>query len=117
MFKKILFLYFIFTVINAKTLLIVNSQNKEPYLSVVKYLKKQLNKNGYIEGKNLTIKTISLKNRINFAKRVIFKNPPSKWDVYFVNGTVATIGFKKNVFKNKKFKVIFASVTDPKRVT
>ena len=45
--------------------------------------------------------------------RIWKKEKKNKYDVVFVNGTVAVMGFKKRAFDDKQNKFVFGSITDP----
>jgi len=94
-------------------LLIIDSLKGEPYNTVRISMIKELERLGYIQNKNLTIKYYSLGNYegagINIWKHEE-KNKDN--DVIFLNGTIATKAFKEIALDDKN-KFVFANVTDP----
>jgi len=98
---------------NMKKLLIIDSLKGEPYNTVRKSMIKELKKRGYLENKNLRIKYYSLGNFTNIAKNIWeHREKKNKYDVIFLNGTIATKAFKE-IALNDKNKFVFANVTDP----
>ncbi len=98
---------------NVYRLLIIDSQDSEPYLSVRESMLAELNRSGYVVNKNLVIVYYSLANHVGAARNVFRKEKDNEYDVIFVNGTVAAEGMRNQVMGNDKYKVVFASVTDP----
>ncbi len=95
-----------------KKLLVIDSQAGEPYESVRTSLIKELAKEGYTEGKNLEVVYYSLGNFEGKAINVWGKESGGKYDVIFLNGTIAVQAFKK-LSLNDTNKFVFASITDP----
>lgn len=78
-----------------KKLLVIDSQAGEPYEPVRTSLIKELAKEGYTEGKNLEVVYYSLGNFEGKAINVWGKESGGKYDVIFLNGTIAVQAFKK----------------------
>lgn len=95
-----------------KKLLVIDSQVGEPYEPVRIALIKELAKEGYTEGKNLEVVYYSLGNFEGKAINIWGKESSSKYDVIFLNGTIAVQAFKK-LSLNDNNKFVFASITDP----
>ncbi len=95
------------------SILILDSQNKEPYISAKKSLIKTLNNHGLIISKNLKIRNYSIGNDINRGMNILKRLELKKFDVIFVNGTVAASSAKKLYFGYSDINFVFACVTDP----
>ncbi len=94
-------------------LLVLDSQNKEPYKSARENMLKTLHKNGYIQGKNLKVIYATIGNDVNKGVRILKEKVKLKPDVIFVNGTVMTMAARKAFYKDMSKKFVFACVTDP----
>lgn len=96
-------------------LLIIDSQEGEPYISVREALLRNLMDFGYKENKNLTITYYSIGNSEDEFKKIWFSKNESKnqYDAIFTNGTLSSFCCKKYGFGNPEYKFIFCSVTDP----
>lgn len=93
-------------------LLIIDSSAGEPYKSVREAALKELERLGYVSGKNLTTYYESIGNREGPVKNIL-KFRGVGYDVIFGNGTIAVVALKKQVFGDTKYKVVFGSITDP----
>lgn len=94
-------------------LLIIDSQDGEPYKTVRESMIAELDLLGFSEDDNLNIKYWSLGNKDGKAQRVWLLEKDTHYDAIFLNGTVAAINFKKFAFRNNAYKFIFGCVTDP----
>jgi len=94
-------------------LLLIDSQDSEPYKTIRGFMLKELASLGYAEGKNLTIKYWSVQNREGRAKRVWLEEKDKHYDAVYTSGTMATFGFSKYALGQTNFKVVFAAPTDP----
>ena len=96
-----------------KKLLIIDSLKGEPYNTVRKSMINTLKNLGYVKNKNLIIKYYSLGNFSDIAKNIwLHREKNNKYNVIFLNGTIATKAFKELAL-NDKNKFVFANVTDP----
>ncbi|OUR74208.1 hypothetical protein A9Q76_01250 [Arcobacter sp. 31_11_sub10_T18] len=94
-------------------LLIIDSLKGEPYNTVRKSMITELERLGYVENKNLTIKYYSLGNYVGTGINIWKHEEKNKRsDVIFLNGTTATKAFKEIALDDKN-KFVFANVTDP----
>jgi len=94
-------------------LLIIDSLKGEPYNTVRVSMIKELERLGYIQNKNLTIKYYSLGNYEGTGMNIWKHEEKNKHnDVIFLNGTIATKAFKEIALDDKN-KFVFANVTDP----
>lgn len=96
-----------------KRVLILDSQNGEPYLSARLALIDELKDQGYIDGKNIEISYYSADGKEGRAKRILQTYADDNYDVIFINGTLANIAAYKFGFNNSRYKFVFCSVTDP----
>ena len=95
-------------------LLIMDSQNKDPYKSARVNLLSTLKKFGLIKNKNLNIKYYDIKNKTDKAIEILKREIPSyKPDVIFTNGTVMARAARKAFVDKKNVKFVFACVSDP----
>ncbi|SLM31391.1 ABC-type uncharacterized transport system periplasmic component-like protein (fragment) [Desulfamplus magnetovallimortis] len=95
------------------TLLIIDSQESEPYSSVREAMLLELSSLGYIEGKNLKTKYYSLGNYDGRSKSIWnVLEKKNSYDVIFLNGTIAVASFKELALDDQN-KFVFASITDP----
>lgn len=94
-------------------LLIIDSQEGEPYASIKTAMLKHLANRGYSQGKNLKIKYWSIGNAEGRAKRVWMTEKDTHYDGVYLGGTMATRYMKEHAFQNSQFKFIFGGVTDP----
>lgn len=108
----LLFVFFINTVYSYD-LLIINSQNSDPYIPVRDAMLKELKEKGLMVGGVLNIKEWSLGNREGMAKRAWISERDRNYDLIFLNGTVATNQFSQFARGNYKYKFLFGNVTDP----
>jgi len=94
-------------------LLIVDSLTAEPYTSVRLAMMQELQTQGFSQNSNLTVKRWSVGNADGMSKRVWLEERGNNYDVIFLNGTIATLNFKKFAYNNSSYKFVFAAVTDP----
>lgn len=99
--------------IHSYELLIINSQNSEPYSTVSESMLRTLSDLGYREGENLNISLWSIGNSTGMAKRAWLTEKENHYDVIFLNGTAAATNFKNFAYGNDRYKFVFAAVTDP----
>jgi putative ABC transport system substrate-binding protein len=93
-------------------LLIVDSQETDPYKTVRESMLAELPKLGYTPDKNLAIRYYSIGNVVGQAKRIWHKEKDAGYPVIFVNGTMAVSAFKDLAFGTEQ-AFVFAAVTDP----
>lgn len=95
-----------------KAILILDSQSGEPYDTARIAMLDELSKRGFNEGDNLKITRYDVQNKEGLAKRWLRVEGPKKYDVIFVNGTIATLAAMKWGYGSEQ-KFVFVSVTDP----
>lgn len=96
-----------------QTLLIIDSQEGEPYQTVRESMLQELAALGYTEGDNLDITRYSIGNVEGQAKRIWQKEQENRHDVVFVNGTLATVSLKDLALDDGTHTFVFGAVTDP----
>lgn len=96
-----------------KKLLLIDSQDGEPYASARTAMIQTLRLSGFSEGRNLIIKRYSARGFEGRAKRILMTEADRGYDVIFINGTTAAIAAFKFGYKNFRYKFVFCSVTDP----
>ncbi len=94
-------------------LLIIDSQKGEPYKTARESALAELKRRGYEEGENLVVKVYSLGNYEGTGNNIWKIEKQNQYDAILVNGTIATMSFKKLVFNNPKVPVVFVAITDP----
>ena len=95
-------------------LLILDSQQGNPYDEVRSALAKTLAMHGYVEGKNLRSTLTVAGNDARAGERILRDElKKDRYDVIFVGGTVATISAKNVLLGNMDQRVVFAAPTDP----
>jgi len=95
-------------------ILIVVSEEGEPYQSVIAAMTSELSKMGYEKDKNLAVTYYSLDHYEGRAKRILENEAKVRYDLIAVFGTVATIAFKDLILDHPDYeKVVFSAVTDP----
>jgi len=101
-------------------LLIIDSQDQEPYKTLRESMLSQLENLGYAEGKNLEVDYESVGNYSGAAFNLLRRNVIQKqvdYDVIFVNGTIASQGalqfLEENDVSGRNLKFVFGNVTDP----
>lgn len=99
--------------VHAAKLLIVDSQEGEPYETVRKSVVSELASLGYVENKNLEVAYHSVGNHKNKILPLWNKNKDKGYDAIFVNGTVAVMGFKEVALDDPENRFVFGAVTDP----
>ncbi len=108
----------LFTLIsNAETkkILILDAQSQEPYKTMRENLIKELKKNGYEIGKNLIVDSEIVGNFEGRAYNIL-KAEADKYDLIFINGTVAAQGAVEFINKKEnkyKYSFVFGNITDP----
>jgi putative ABC transport system substrate-binding protein len=96
------------------TLLILDSQQGNPYDEVRSALAKALDRGGYVEGRNLRTMLLVTGNDAAHGERILRKAlEMNRYDVIFVGGTVATISAKKVLLGDMRQSVVFGAPTDP----
>ena len=96
------------------TVLMLESQDSEQYQTIRKGFLDQLDKLGYVEGRNLEITRYSVGNSEGLATRYLLLELASRkhqFDVIYTVGTIPSLAAKKYVEPTQN--VVFASVTDP----
>lgn len=93
-------------------LLIMDSQEGNPYNEVRASLLKTLGQFGYVEGHNLKTVVKYSGNDIKAGERILTQEVAKSYDVVFVGGTAATISAKNILFGTSQ-RVVFGSPTDP----
>ena len=88
-------------------LLIVDSQDGEPYTSIREAMLKELNQLGYIVNENLVITYYSIGNEEGTAINILKAEEQNHNDVIFLNGTIAAKGFKNVAFGDFNIQVCF----------
>lgn len=97
-----------------RSILVVVSEEGEPYRSVIGAMTADLADKGYVKDDNLTIQYHSLDHYEGRAKRVLEQEAKATHDLVAVFGTIATIAFKELLLDNPKYpKVVFSTITDP----
>ncbi len=93
-------------------LLILDSQEGNPYDEIRAALLAALAQQGYVENQNLNVKLQVIGNDRTQGERLLVEELKNRYDVIYVGGTVATIA-AKNVLLGKSQSVVFAAPTDP----
>ena len=102
--------------IKVKRLLLIDSQQGEPYKTIRESMINELEKNGYLEGTSLLTEYHFLGNHEGKAQNIwnlLVKAQRKHFDAVFVNGTIAVIAMKKLAFNDYNYNFVFAAVTDP----
>lgn len=94
-------------------LLILDSEEGDPYDEIREALLSRLKLHGYAAGRNLQIIQQAAANDIQQGENILRERVNEHYDVIFVNGTVATIAAKNIHFNNMQQPVIFGAATDP----
>lgn len=96
------------------SLLLIDSQEGEPYKTFREELHRELAALGFEAGKNLSITSHSIGNKEGRAHSIwgIIEKDKS-YNAVVLNGTVACTAFKKIAEESSGREFIFASVTDP----
>ncbi len=100
------------TTTKVRKLLILDSQEGNPYDEVRASLIKTLEGYGYVEGRNLKIVIRFSGNNIKQGELILNEESKNAYDVIFVGGTAATIS-ARNTLYGKTQPVVFGSPTDP----
>jgi putative ABC transport system substrate-binding protein len=96
-----------------KRLLVVDTQNTEPYTTITGTMLKTLTAQGFVMGSNLEVERYSLGQFEGAAGNIWkFKNGPS-FDVVYIAGTIAAKAFVPIAANAPNSHFVFASVTDP----
>lgn len=97
----------------AKKLLIMDSQDGEPYSTAREAMLKELAAQGYTQGQNLEVVRLSIGNDKEKGKEMLTGELGKNYDAIYVNGTVM-VGAAKDVALGKaEHKFVFVCVTDP----
>lgn len=99
-----------------KRLLVINSQDTDPYLSVSAAMLFRLSEHGFDEARGtLIVKTYSMGNNQDFIRRVKKQEGEAlyDWDLIVTNGTVASMGAKYAWSEDPRLRFYFVTVTDP----
>lgn len=99
--------------IRAYSLLIIDSQFTDPYLSVRRFMLEELETRGFVQGKNLLISQWSLGNSYGMARRAWITEKDKGYDLILLNGTAAVQSFRDFAFGNDDYRFLFGTVTDP----
>lgn len=100
-------------------ILIIDSQEGEPYESIRVALFNSLQGRGYLPGESLIVRHYSLGNESEIMRRVqlIEADSETEFDIVLVNGTIAAIAAQQILKADGSFmgqeNVFFAGVTDP----
>jgi putative ABC transport system substrate-binding protein len=119
--KKIILLFLIFIPLflfpqekKQSWIMIMDSQDSEPYKTVRESMLTELKKLGFYENENLLISYFNLGNYEGAGINTLKSNLPlQNYKVIFVNGTIASLSAKNYIFNDSKYNVVFANVTDP----
>ncbi|MEG3640171.1 ABC transporter substrate-binding protein [Magnetococcus sp. PR-3] len=93
-------------------LFILESQLGSPYQEAREALLQSLASYGYRKGQNLHVTIHSASNDVERGVKLLKQSQPSRYDVIYTGGTVATIAAKQ-VLLGQDIPVVFASPTDP----
>ena len=104
--------------------ILINSQNGEPYTSVQGFIENQLKDKGWIHGKNFEFVVHSLDHFEGLGKRLWEREKNNRVDLVITSGTFATKTMKELLYSEKPIgsklsngdsviPVLFAVVTDP----
>jgi len=96
---------------SAPALLIIDSQDAEPYQSVRLAMLQELARQGYQDGSTLKVSYQSLGHYPGRANN-IWRTQDQSFDVIVLNGTLAVKSFKPLLF-NGGHQVVFTTITDP----
>lgn len=94
-------------------LLIIESQNGEPYKSLREAMLHELSMKGFVQGKNLNITYYAIGNNTGPVRYFAKKHDLHAYDAIFSNGTIATIALKKYLYGKQSAKIVFGAITDP----
>lgn len=98
----------------SKNILIIDSQKGSPYHEVRQILLKELKTKGLTEENGFFYEYYSLSHYEGTAKNLWeHRITKKKYDVIFLNGTIATRSFKEIAWKKLPHIFIYATVTDP----
>lgn len=115
--NRLLPLILLLTLLNgggfAYSLLIIDSQNAEPYITVREAMLDELEKRGFILDQNLSVKVWSLANSDGMAQRAWMTENDKDYDLIFINGTIAAQNFRDFALGDMKYRFLFGAVTDP----
>lgn len=99
--------------VSGARLLIIESEQGDPYTAVRTSMLSELSRMGYLEGKNLQVKYWSLGNSEGMAKRAWLEEKDNHYDVIFLIGTVAAHYYYQFEGSSSQKKFVFGAVTDP----
>lgn len=94
-------------------LLMVDSQEGEPYSSIRNAALEYLASHGYRQGRKLQMTYWSIGNAEGRAKRVWLSEKNNTYDAIYLGGTMATHYFQNHAYGNPDLKFVFGGVTDP----
>ena len=95
-------------------ILLISSELGEPYQSVTQAMLAELSSAGYVQEKNLWIRSYSLDHFQGRAKNILRQEKNTVYDLICVFGTVGTIALKELILDDPQYpKVVFSTVTDP----
>lgn len=95
-----------------KKILVIDTQKTGWPADAAVARKKYLEANGFVEGKNLTVTTVSVENDEAKASATLAAELPKNYDVIVLNGTIPGRAAKKAAFGTKQ-PFVFAGITDP----
>lgn len=98
-----------------KKILILDAQSQEPYKTMREGVVEELKKYGYDIGKNLVVDSEIVGNFEGRAYNIL-KAEADKYDLIFINGTVAAQGaveFVNKKEKKERYSFVFGNITDP----
>ncbi|WP_159084661.1 ABC transporter substrate-binding protein [Dongshaea marina] len=96
-----------------KSMLIIDSQQGEPYQTVRESMLKELARVGYKQGVNLKLRYYSLGNSEERARSIWSRREQDiRYDVIYLAGTIAARAFK-DLALNSEQPFVFVAVTDP----
>lgn len=102
----------VLTFAESKKLLIIDSENAEPYQEARESMLSELEKRGYKVGQNLEVSYYSINNNEGTGIRVL-RAEAGNHDVVFTNGTIASLAARRFGYARPEHKFVFCSVTDP----
>lgn len=94
-------------------LLILDSQSGDPYDDAREAMLAELQDQGYVQGKNLTVRRYSVENRVGLGLRLLQVETDNGFDVIFTNGTIANKAAFQFGYQKAPLKFVFCSITDP----
>ncbi|MEK6794549.1 MAG: ABC transporter substrate binding protein [Spirochaetota bacterium] len=95
-----------------KKILVIDTQKTGWPADAAVARKKYLDANGFVEGKDLTVVSVSVENDETKAAALLAEELPKNYNVIVLNGTIPARAAKKAAFGTKQ-PFVFAGVTDP----